>query len=52
VDPDRRQALLEAGSAEERLADLDDLLDLEMALLEQRLGPYALDRSLLASRSN
>lgn len=52
VDPARRQSLLEASSAEERLADLDDLLDLEIALLRQRLGPYAFDRRLLASREN
>ena len=30
VEPDRRQALLEAASAEERLRDIDALLDREL----------------------
>ena len=52
VEPDRKQALLEAASAEERLGQLDELLDRELILLSRRLAPYALDRSLLAAREN
>jgi Lon protease-like protein len=52
VEPDRKQALLEAGSAEERLRDLDALLDRELVLLAARLAPFAVDRRDLASAGN
>lgn len=52
VEPDRKQALLEAGSAEERLRELDDLLDRELMLLGARLAPFAVDRRGLAGSSN
>ena len=39
MEPERRQALLEARSAEQRLRDLDDLLDREIVLLEQAARP-------------
>jgi Lon protease-like protein len=52
ADPGSRQALLEAASAEERLRDLDTLLDREIELLERRLAPYAIDRRVLAGTSN
>jgi hypothetical protein len=49
---DRKQALLEASTAEERLQDLDDLLRRELDLLNQRLGLYVPDRRNLADRLN
>ncbi len=49
---DRKQALLEASTAEERLRDLDDLLRRELDLLDQRLGLYVPDRGNLADRLN
>jgi Lon protease-like protein len=52
VDPDRKQSLLEASSAEERLRELNGLLDGELALLRRRLAPYLLDRRSLPSRLN
>jgi hypothetical protein len=52
VDPDRRQALLEAPTAEERLRDLDALLDRELLLLGMRLAPFAPDRAATAGRAN
>jgi uncharacterized protein len=52
VDPGRKQVLLEAGSAEERLRDLDRLLDGELGLLRARLAPYLFDRRLLADRGS
>jgi Lon protease-like protein len=52
VEPDRRQALLEASSAEERLRDLDALLDRELLLLGARLAPFAVDRRGLAGNAN
>lgn len=52
VELDRRQALLEAASAVDRLRDLDDLLDREMDLLARRLAPYAVDRRILAGTDN
>ena len=52
VEPDRRQALLEAASAEERLRDIDALLDRELRLLGARLAPFAVDRRGLAGSSN
>ena len=52
VEPDRKQALLEAASAEERLLDLDALLDRELMLLGARLAPFAVDRRVLAGTGN
>lgn len=52
VEPERKQVLLEAASAEERLRDLDDLLDRELLLLTRRLAPFALDRRSIAVRAN
>lgn len=49
---DRKQALLEAPTAEERLRDLDGLLRRELDLLDQRLGLYLPDRRALADRLN
>jgi len=52
VEPDRKQALLEAVTAEERLRDLDRLLDRELFLLARRLAPFTPDRAAVALRSN
>ncbi len=52
VLPDRKQALLEAGSAEERLRELDRLLDGELAMLRRRLAPYQADRQTLVDRAS
>ena len=52
VELPRRQALLEAGTTEARLADLDRLLDRELDLLRRRLRPWSLDRGMLAARRN
>ncbi len=52
VEPDRRQALLEAASADERLRDIDALLDRELKLLGARLAPIVVDRRGLAGSSN
>ena len=49
---DRKQALLEASTAEERLRDLEVLLRRELDLLDQRLGLYVPDRRNLADRLN
>ena len=49
---DRKQALLEASTAEERLRDLDELLERELDLLGKRLGLYTPDRRALADRRN
>lgn len=49
---DRKQALLEAATAEERLRELDTLLRRELDLLDRRLGLYVPDRSSLADRRN
>ncbi len=46
----RKQALLEADSAEERLRDIDRLLDDELALLRLRLGPYLVERRAVTDR--
>ena len=46
----RKQALLEADCAEDRLRDIDRLLDDELALLRVRLGPYLVDRRVGAER--
>jgi len=52
VEPDRKQELLEAASAEERLVELDALLDRELRLLGARLGPYSVDRRALGDTAN
>jgi len=52
VDPGTRQALLEADSAEERLRELDALLDRELSLLAMRLAPFQADRKLAAASAN
>jgi uncharacterized protein len=52
VEPERRQALLEALSAEARLRALDELLDRELVLLAQRLAPFQADRRALAASTN
>jgi Lon protease-like protein len=52
VEPDRRQALLEAASADERLRDIDALLDRELRLLGARLAPFAVDWRALAGSDN
>lgn len=52
VEPDRRQALLEASGADDRLRDIDALLDRELMLLGARLAPFAVDRGHLAGSDN
>jgi len=52
VELDRKQALLEATTAEERLRDLDELLDRELLLLTLRLAQFTPDRSLVTQRGN
>ena len=52
VEVDRKQALLEAPSAEERLRDIDALLDRELRLLDRRLAPYTIDRRGFAGSAN
>lgn len=52
VEPSRKQALLEATSAERRLRELDRILDRELALLRARLAPYSPDRRALGPRSS
>ena len=52
VDPARRQVLLEAATTEERLLDLDRLLDEEIPLLARRLRHYTADPRMLAIRRN
>jgi len=52
VEPERRQALLEALTAEARLRDLDELLDRELMLLRKRLAPFQPDRRMLLAGSN
>jgi Lon protease-like protein len=44
VEPSRKQALLEATTAEQRLRELDRVLDRELQLLRARLAPYRPDR--------
>lgn len=44
VEPSRKQALLEATTAEHRLRELDRILDRELQLLRARLAPYSPDR--------
>ena len=52
VEPLRKQTLLEATTAEERLRDLDRVLDRELRLLRERLAPYAPERHALTGRSS
>jgi Lon protease-like protein len=52
VELDRKQALLEASSAEERLRDIDALLDRELRLLDRRLAPFTVDRRGFAGSLN
>jgi len=52
IELDRKQALLEAPSAEERLQDIDELLDRELDLLGRRLAPFSVDRSGLGATTN
>ncbi len=52
VEPERKQALLEATSAEDRLRDLDTLLDRELLLLSRRLAPFTPDRMTPGERTN
>ena len=52
VDPETRQQLLEATSAEERLRQLDSLLDRELELLRKRLAPFQPDRRELQTSQN
>ncbi len=47
VEPFRKQKLLEATTAEQRLRELDLLLDRELVLLRARLAPYSPDRRAL-----
>jgi Lon protease-like protein len=52
VEPSRRQQLLEADTAEERLEAVDRLLDRELMLLGRRLRHYSPDPRLAATRRN
>ena len=52
VEPERRQLLLEAHSAVERLRELDTVLGHEMDLLRRRLAPFSVDRRMLAGSDN
>jgi Lon protease-like protein len=52
VEPSRRQQLLEANTAEERLEAVDRLLDRELLLLGLRLRHYSPDPRLAATRRN
>jgi Lon protease-like protein len=52
VEPLRKQTLLEATTAEERLRDLDRVLDRELRLLRERLAPYAPERHALTGRTS
>jgi Lon protease-like protein len=52
VEADRKQALLEAASAEDRLRDIDQLLDRELRFLGARLAQFSVDRSGFAGSSN
>lgn len=52
VEPDRKQALLEAPTAEARLRALDALLARERLFLGLRLAPYAPDRRQLIARAS
>ena len=52
VEPARKQALLEAVTAEERMRGLDELLTREIGLLRRRLAFYAPDRGDLLVAEN
>jgi Lon protease-like protein len=52
AEPDRKQMLLEAPTAEQRLRDLDELLDRELELLERRLALYIPDRRTFSQQRN
>lgn len=52
TDLPHRQALLEAETTEQRLAELADLLAREVAYLEQELRQFAPDPALLVARRN
>jgi Lon protease-like protein len=52
VEPETRQRLLEAPSAEARLRQLDRLLDDELMLLGKRLAPFRPDRQALLASVN
>ena len=52
VEPVRKQALLEATSAERRLRELDRILDRELVLLRARLAPYRPDRGALGPHAS
>src|SRR6187551_173138 len=52
VEPELRQELLEATSAEARLRQLDSLLDRELMLLAKRLAPFHPDRRELRASVN
>ena len=52
VEADRKQMLLEAPTAEQRLRDLDELLDRELDLLERRLALFIPDRRSLSQQRN
>jgi Lon protease-like protein len=52
VEVERKQALLEAPTAEDRLRALDVLLSREIALLGMRLAPFTPDRRSMAARDN
>ena len=52
VEPEVRQRLLEATSAEARLRQLDHLLDRELVLLGKRLAPFQPDRRELRASLN
>jgi len=52
VDQPRRQALLEAATTVERIAELLRLIDREIVLLERRLRNYSVDPRTAAMRRN
>ncbi len=52
VEPLRRQILLEAGTTEERLEELRDILDREILLLDRRLEAYVPDPRLARDSLN
>ena len=52
VEPFRKQALLEATTAEQRLRELDRILDRELILLRARLAPYHPDRRALGPQES
>jgi hypothetical protein len=52
VEPARKQVLLEAATAEDRLRELDGLLDREIGLLRQRLAHFVADRRQVDGSEN